>query len=213
MRSRKPHTRHHRMPILRRLRDETGSAAIEAVIIIPALAALYCACFVWFDSFRHNTLSMKATYTVSDILSRQQKVNDAFLGQMNELVDFLVPSYAKRKLRVSLVYFDDDIDDGNKYQLQWSYADNGMRELTQADLDKDTGWIPVMSDDDTVVVTETRILYQPLFDIGWSDPTVWHNIMVTRPRFYPTLVNTDRPSPAFEINDIDSEGDGVGTGL
>lgn len=210
----RPHKPNRRsMRTIRRFRDETGSAAIEAVIIIPALAALYCACFVWFDSFRHNTLSMKATYTVSDILSRQQTVDDAFLSQMNELVDFLVPSYAKRKLRVSLVYFNEDIDDGNKYQLQWSYADNGMRELTQDDLNKDTDWIPIMSDDDTVVVTETRILYHPLFDIGWSDPTVWHNIMVTRPRFYPTLVNTDRPSPAFEVDDVDDEGDEPGAGL
>lgn len=195
------------------LRDETGAAAVEAVIILPALAALYCACFVWFDAFRHNTLSMKATYTVSDILSRQETVDDDFLGQMNELVDFLVPSFANRQLRISVVYFNDDIDDGNKYRLQWSYADNGLTELTQDSLDLDTDWIPVMSDDDTVVVTETRILYQPLFNIGWSEQTVWNNIMVTRPRFWPTLVNTDRPPPTDEIDDVDNEDDGNRTGL
>lgn len=194
-------------------RDDTGSAAVEAVLIIPALAAIYCACFVWFDAFRHNTLSMKATYTVSDILSRQEAVDDEFLGRMNELVDFLIPSYANRKLRVSVVYFNDDIENGNQYRLQWSYADNGMEEITQEDLDLDTTWIPVMADDDTVVVTETRILYQPLFNVGWKDQTVWHNTMVTRPRFWPTLINTDRPPPADEINDVDDEGDPVLTGL
>ena len=73
-----------------KMRDESGSAAVEAVIILPALAALYCACFVWFDAFRHNTLSMKATYTVSDILSRQESVDDAFLAQLADLVAFLV---------------------------------------------------------------------------------------------------------------------------
>jgi hypothetical protein len=120
----------------------------------------------------------------------------------------LVPSYAPIKMRVTLIHYNDDVAEDNKYRLMWSYGTNGMEMLTQSDLDTDQTWIPLMGDDDAVVVTETRILYHPLFSIGWSEDTVWHNIMATRPRFDPTLTNTDAPDLGNNIDDIDNEGDG-----
>ena len=191
----------------RYIRDEKGSVAVEAVIIMPALAAMYCASFVWFDAFRNKTLAMKATYAISDIISRQETIDEPYLDGLQTTMDFLAHSYAEPKMRVSLIEYDLDVPEANKYRLVWSWSTNGKPKLTQTDLDSDTTWIPVMGDDETVVVTESFVFYQPVFRVGIADQ-VWENVMVTRPRFAPTLVKTDEPDPADTAGDIDNEGDG-----
>jgi hypothetical protein len=81
-----------------------------------------------------------------------------------------------------------------------------LGKLTQAKLDADTSWIPIMGDDETIVVTESYVLYQPLINIGWEGPSVFKNIMVTRPRFASTLTKIDEPEGPVGTDDIDDEG-------
>ena len=189
------------------MRSEKGSA-LEAVIILPALATIYFGSFVFFDAARTNTLAMKATYTMSDILSREDEVDEPFLNGLNSMMAYLVPSHATPKTRVTLITYNDDAPQANKYRVGWSYPSPGsnLGKLTQADLDSDTSWIPVMGDDETVVVTESYTLYTPLFNVGWEGPSVFKNIMVTRPRFASTLTKTDEPLGPIGDDDIDNEG-------
>ena len=84
------------------MRSEKGSA-LEAVIILPALATIYFGSFVFFDAARTNTLAMKATYTMSDILSREDEIDEPFLNGLNSMMAFLVPSHATPKTRVTLI--------------------------------------------------------------------------------------------------------------
>lgn len=191
---------------LSKMRGESGSA-LEAVIILPALISIYAGSFVFFDATRTDTLAMKATYTVSDILSREEEVDEPFLNGLAELMTFLVPTDEAPKMRVSLItYNEQGSSDG--YKLGWSYASQGsnLGKLTQADLTADTNWIPVMGDDESVVVTESYISYEPIFDLGWATPSVFKHIMVTRPRFAPTLTKTDEPEGPNGQDDIDNEG-------
>ncbi len=189
------------------MRSESGSA-VEAVIILPALISIYAGSFVFFDAARTDTLAMKATYTISDILSREEEVDEPFLEGLTDLVTFLVPMEAAPKIRVSLITYNDDAPEANKYRLGWSYANQGsnLGKLTQAALDADTSWIPVMGDDETVVVTESYVLFSPIFDVGWAAPSVFKNIMVTRPRFASTLTKTDEPEGPNGSDDVDNEG-------
>lgn len=189
-----------------RFAGEKGAVAVEAVIILPALAFVYCSCFVWFDAVRNNTLAMKASYTISDILSREDEINNASLDGLNDLMQFLVPSNAEPKMRVTSIGYNDDAPEDNKYRLLWSYATHDLDDMTQAILDgAGTDWLPVMGDDETVVVTETFVLYQPIFNVQWSDPVVWKHVMITRPRFAGKLTNLDVPDQDT-LDDIDSEG-------
>lgn len=189
------------------MRSEKGSA-LEAVIILPALITIYAGSFVFFDAARTNTLAMKATYTVSDILSREDEIDEPFLNGLTNMMAYLVPSNATPKTRVSLITYNDDAPYTNKYRMGWSYPSTGsnLGKLTQADLDADSSWIPIMGDDETVVVTESYVLYQPLFNVGWEGPSVFKNIMVTRPRFASTLTKTDEPEGPVGQDDIDNEG-------
>ncbi len=194
------------------VRREDGSVTTEAVIIMPLLAAFYCATFVWFDAYRQKTLVMKASYAVSDVLSRQEEVDEPFLDNMRDVLDYMIPSNAAPKMRISLINSVLDSDGNSVYTVVWSYGPNGMNDLTQEDIDADSSWIPVMGDDDNVVVTETAVLYQPIFRVGIDDK-VYRNTIVTRPRFHPTLAKEDEPdlSTDFEDEDDDGDGDQVGS--
>lgn len=193
-------------------RREDGSVTTEAVMILPLLAAFYCATFVWFDAYRQKTLVMKASYAVSDVLSRQEEVDEAFLDNMRDVLDYMIPSNAAPKMRVSLINNVINGDGENEYTVVWSYGPNGMIDLTQADIDADSSWIPMMGNNDNVVVTETAVLYQPIFRVGIDD-RIYRNTIVTRPRFHPTLVNRDEPDTSTDFDDQDNDGDGsqVGT--
>ncbi len=194
------------------VRREDGSVTIEAIIMLPILAAFYCATFVWFDAYRQKTLVMKASYAVSDVLSRQEEVDEPYLDNMRDVLDYMIPSNAAPKMRISLINNIYDDDGNTAYTVVWSYGPNGMNDLTQEDIDRDSSWIPVMGDDDNVVVTETAVLHQPIFRVGIEDK-VYRNTIVTRPRFHPTLVKTDEPDTSIDFEDEDDDGDGdqVGT--
>ncbi len=189
------------------VRDERGSGAVETVLIMPVLIFVYGACFVWFDAYRANTLAMKSTYTVSDILSRLQEVDEPYIDGLGNLLDYLNRGDDVPTLRVSSISFDDDVDEGeNEYRLNWSYATNNVVDLKQLDLDTDISWIPVMGDGETVIVTETSVPYQTLFT-GALGMDEWTNVMVTRPRFYGKLEKTDEPNNDPDLQITDDDGD------
>ncbi len=189
------------------IRDERGSGAVETVLIMPVLIFVYGATFVWFDAYRANTLAMKSTYTISDILSRLQDVDEPYIEGLGNLLDYLNRGEETPTLRVSSISFDEDVDDGeNKYRLNWSYGTNEAVDLRQIDLDTDISWIPVMGDGETVIVTETFVPYETLFT-GALGMDEWTNVMVTRPRFYGKLEKTDEPNTAPDLQITDDDGD------
>lgn len=193
--------------ILQPLRREDGTVTSEAVIIMPLLAFFYCATFVWFDAYRQKTLTMKASYAVSDVLSRQSEVDNDYIDNLRDMLDYMIPSNARPKMRISLIKFNENVTNGNKYRLMWSYGPDGMQPLSQADLDTDSSWIPAMGHTDAVVVTETAVSYQPIFRVGIHD-RIYRNTFVTRPRFDLTLGNEDIPEDSTNFYDVDDDGDG-----
>lgn len=194
--------------VLEPFRREDGTVTTEAVIVMPLLAAFYCVTFVWFDAFRQKTLVMKASYAVSDVLSRQSQVDEVYLNNMRDVLDYMIPSNARPKMRISLIEFNARGEGAAQpYRLRWSYGPDGMGDLTQQDLDFDHDWLPVMGDLDAVVVTETAVSYQPIFRVGLKDQ-VYRNTFVTRPRFDLSLLKTDEPAYSSNADDRDDDGDG-----
>ena len=190
------------------LRKEDGSLTVEAVIILPLLAGFYCASFVWFDAFRQKTLVMKASYAVSDVLSRQSEVDEPFLDNMHMMLDYMIPSYARPRMRIThITYNPSSSDTTSGYEINWSYGPNGMTDLTQAEVDSDTSWIPIMGEYETVVVTETFVSYQPIFRVGIPDQ-IFKNVIVTRPRFHPQLKKEGEWDGSTDYDDEDDDGDG-----
>lgn len=161
-------------------RNEEGSIAIEAVLIFPILCWAYLGTFVFFDAFRTQSNSVKATYTIADMLSRE---DDAFtpnyMSALWRLQKFLTTSNKEPRLRISEVQFSAA---QNKNIVIWSQTRGTVPVMTTARLQNYTDQIPFMPDGEKVVIVETWLVYEPIFTFG-LDAMVFQSFIATRPRF------------------------------
>ena len=175
-------------------RDAGGVVSIEAALIAPVLLGLFAASFVWYDAFRTKNEVIKGTYTVADMISRQQTSlpEEAFDG-LAFAFDFMVRANAPTSLRITSIVCMDDCDDETKRDLQmcWSWAQSGQAPHDTTTVKDLFPSIPLMTLGDTVVVTEGSVEYNPVFD-RWLDTIDLKNMIVTRPRFAPEIGYEDQ---------------------
>lgn len=159
-------------------RSRRGAASVEAMLVFPLLFWVYAGSFVYFEAFRSYNVTVKASYTIGDILSRWTHVNDTDMEGMSNLLRHLVQMPGgDTSLRVSSIeYFNGD------HLITWSWASNPGQELTPARLATLMDYIPQMASGDTVIVTETIVPFRPGMRVGLQDRD-WRNVVVTRPRF------------------------------
>lgn len=163
------------------VRDEAGTVMAETVIVLPTLLWSYLAMFVYWDSFRSMNIVQKASYTVSDIVSREQKVlPTTYFDGMKSVIEVLINSDQDVKMRVtSITYKQSTLE----YRVLWSYSPgSALPELTTTTLESLKSRIPAMSDADYATIVETEMPYTPVFNIGMNAMT-FKQFIVTRPRF------------------------------
>lgn len=180
------------------LGESRATISVETVLVFPMLAWWYIGAFVFFDAYRSYATSIRTSYVVADIVSRSRDVVQRdFLDGLDVLVDRLALTSGDPVIRVSSVLFDETPTP--QHVLQWTHATGDMPAMTQARLDSMVEeWIPVMANQETVIVFETAIPYTPPYDMGldltsfWRtadlNPGNWYNVVVTRPRFAQQLV-------------------------
>ena len=171
------------------MRDERGSFSIEAILMFPMLIWAFMAMYVFFEGLRETNINLKATYTVADVLSREDTlITETYLSNMNVIYQWLARSNATPQLRVSVVKWDEATE---SHELHWSHG-VGVDDLLQEFVDETvTPHVPIMADQTHAIVVETWIDYQPIMDIpimpiGIRDTEIY-NIVVTMPRFAPKL--------------------------
>lgn len=182
------------LQMLRRFgRDENGTLLAETVIILPLLLWAYLALFVYWDAYRAVNTSQKAAYMISDMLSREKvKLPANYPTGLRNVMRYLIDSDRDVKIRVTSIYWS--IVD-NRFEVAWSRSpDNAMPRLTTATLQDVKSRIPKMADSDTVVLVETEVGYEPLFNVGLQD-SVLRQFIVTRPRTLPKICLTGAPCP------------------
>lgn len=171
---------------LKNFRDATeGSVSVEFVMMMPILFWSFMAVYVYFDGYRQSTNQLKAAYTVSDLLSREtQSVSDGYIDSLHDLLQILTRADSSTDLRVSVVRWDED---DNRYYIDWSETRDYGDPLTNATIGDLNDLLPVMPDNERVILVETRNVYAPRWDIGMADQDL-ENFVFTRPRFAPQLV-------------------------
>ena len=168
--------------------DERGTATTEAIIVLPMLVWSMIAMSVYFDAFRTRGTNLKAAYTISDMISRENPfVGPNYIGGLNTVYDFLAASPNPTWIRVSLVQFDteDPLNDNDgKYILKWSHGTHSKPGLTDGTLSEVKNRIPIMGHGDSLILVETHMRYKPFAKIGFA-PYDLDNFIATRPRFPP----------------------------
>lgn len=189
------------------LRDERGSFSVEAVLMFPLIVWAFVAMYVFFEGLRESNINLKATYTISDLLSRETNlIDETYLEGINDVYGWLSRSANPVSMRVTVVRYDELTD---RHIRIWSRGVAGREDLTQAEVEeKITPHVPIMADADTAIVVETWTTYDPLMDIGLAQTEI-HNLVVTSPRFSEQLMLEGLGDGGGSIHDDgteDSEG-------
>jgi len=168
-------------PLRRFLRDDRGSVMAEALITMPILIWVYVSLFAFWDGYRSSNMLQKASYAVSDIISRESEVSAADLTGLSQVLEFMLPSDMNATMRVTSVTWD-AVD--NRYEVLWSrmVSGSGLPALTTGTLQPLAARLPNMTDGDTVVLVETQAIYRTVMNVGLNDMTM-NEFIVTRPRF------------------------------
>ena len=175
-------------PFRRFHRDDRGSVTLEAMIVLPLLIWAHAALFVYWDAFRTINTVQKASYTISDLISRQQgSVNNAYLNGMRSTMAYLMDDDQPATMRITSYRWSGN---RNRYEVIWSNSNvPGKPALTTASLAALVSGLPDMSDGDSAILLETRVPYNPPLRFGLS-PTDIEQFIVTRPRFLPRICHT-----------------------
>lgn len=168
---------------LRRFRrDDEGSIAVEAILVFPLLFWSVLATFVYFDAFRSQSNNVKAAYTISDALSRETGyITPEYLTSLYRLHEGLTTSNHNTKIRVTIIRYDADQD---KYSVVWSQQRGGAGRLNTPMVEAMRDQLPVMPDNEILILYQNWIVYEPIFSIGLEAFT-FENMVFTRPRFTP----------------------------
>lgn len=174
------------------LKDENAAVAFEAIIITPVLAWLFVGSFVFFDAFRAYNSSVKATFAVADVLSRQTEL--VYGSDIEGLADIFqhitrnVDESAMRVTQVQLTQFGLRVD--------WSYATDGRARLFNSSLPGIADRIPIMAQGSHILIVESFLPYRPVFNVGLGE-LEFENFTVTRPRFADFVNFDDGTNPLY----------------
>ena len=163
-------------------RREDGGIAVEAILMFPLLTWGLLATFIYFDAFRSKATNIKASYTISDAISRETDyITPDYLDSMYRLHEGLTSSNHDTKVRVTLLRFDAANDE---YKVVWSKDRGNAGELDTDQVALMRSRLPVMPDNEVLILYQSWVVYEPAFSIG-LDAFTFENTVFTRPRFSP----------------------------
>ena len=165
--------------------DARGSVSVEFALIMPFLFWAFGASYVYFDGYRQSSVNLKAAFTIGDMISREtDPLNDAYMDSMYNLLNLMTRTPSDTTLRVTVVRWDEDDD---RYYFDWSQTRGAVLPMTDADVIQMADKLPVMPDNERVILVETSNSFVPLFNIG-MDTLSLDNFVFTRPRFAPQVL-------------------------
>ncbi len=177
----------NRLSALRK--GEEGTLSVEAVLILPMLLWAFLATFTFFDVYRAKSLSLKANYAISDLLSRESiPVDMAYLDGLKSIYAYLAKDGDQAWVRVSVIWCKEDCEDqsNRELKLDWSEATGSVVNLSEAEIQASfNDVIPVIASGEHLIMVETMSKYSPPFStsltgIGERD---LYDLVTTRPRF------------------------------
>lgn len=180
--------------------DNTGVMTMEFMVLLPVLLMWFAGMFVFFDAFHKWMKSLKASYTISDLVSRQTVVDDAFIFALDGLFDSISQTKDKGTtwVRVSQVR-----QFNGALELLWTTPtyDDGVVLSDTFSIEDIRGNIPTLVDNEYVVVLQSYRPFNPLFDWVGISATTFSNTIVAPLRFTSNLINQDHPITSSDSDD------------
>lgn len=166
------------------LRDEGGNAVIESVFMLPLVIWGGLSMVVFWDGYHAMNKLQKASYTVSDVVSRWQgaalTATDA-QGLQNMMTYLMNEGDQAPRLRMTSIVW---VSLRNRYEVQWSCSMDPAYlpayTTTSLQLVKDD--LPIAANGTTQILIETEFDFELLND-GEIIPIEFGEFIPVRPRF------------------------------
>lgn len=167
------------------IKESEGAALVEFALAIPLLFALVAGALVMQDSIRMSYLNAKASYTLSDMVSREDEWIDSqyFIG-LNNVFEYLVDGRYPIGLRITAIECTKNCTDQatRKLEVCWSESSSGYSGLDADEIDKYISHTPLFLQGDTMIITETFLDYTPMVFPSIFGPRHYEAITFTKPR-------------------------------
>ncbi|ULB09056.1 pilus assembly protein [Cereibacter azotoformans] len=170
-------------------RDESGTAVVELVLVLPIMLWAYLALFTYWDAYRVLNTTQKASYTIADMISRFDTLDPADFPGMQDVLEYMIGDREGAKMRITAVVWSDK---DKRFNVQWSCSPGKAKSVwTTALLNADTGIkgrIPSLDDGEWSVIVETWVDFVPAMDLSSLpvstplEPRTFHQFIATRPR-------------------------------
>lgn len=169
-------------------RNEDGATTVEFMLVLPLIIFWFAGSYTFFDAYSEWTRSVKATYTVADILSRQTEIDDDYIDDMNVLFASIMGENTNNTyVRVSSLEKQDDA-----LEVDWSEA-TGLHLSITNNNDIPTELVPNIINGESVILVESHVPFVPFQDyVGLTARTLSKKVVIS-PRFTSKLANTDHP--------------------
>ncbi|WP_120501793.1 TadE/TadG family type IV pilus assembly protein [Roseovarius sp. EL26] len=223
-----------RLQLSRFSKETSGSATVEFVVTLPLMVLLLGATYEFFEAHRYRSVRDKATYTIADMVSREQGedadttvdnaeefITDTYVDNSLRLFDEITNDNGVNQIRISMVQFiaGDAVDDLGTYVIEWSEVrgTGTMNALTNADLENAHDRLPLRANGQYLLMVESKSAYEPVFEVGFNDELEISTRVFTDLRFAPQLkyyppdiANTNDPRDDEEDEGDTSDPDPVG---
>ncbi|MDG4647413.1 hypothetical protein P6F26_03065 [Roseibacterium sp. SDUM158017] len=160
------------------LGDTRAAVALETVIITPLLIWAFVASFIFFDAYRVYNTSVKTTYMVADMISRQtDTVYGHDISGMANVAQSIVRGAGNIEMRVSQVARINDA-----FTVEWSHGVNGAARIFDSNIPAIQDRLPNMPNGERIILVETFVDYEMPFNVGLT-VTDFNNFTFVRPRY------------------------------
>ncbi|MFQ1700026.1 TadE/TadG family type IV pilus assembly protein [Loktanella agnita] len=177
--------------LIRFRNTEEGSISIELLLVVPILVWALMSTLVYFDIFRAEAISNRASLTIADMVSREEDpINYDYIDAVHELLQVLAEADNDPDIRVTYFAYDHD-GESKVHSMIWSETAGGYSDgHDDASLQALSDQLPVMASNDRAFLVETRMKYRAPFEVGIGpfvttnlDGHEFTNFTVIRPRF------------------------------
>lgn len=171
---------------LRRFAESSaGGATVEMAIVVPVMALLFVVGLVAQDAIRMAYLNNKATFTVSDMVSREDALIDqGYFDGLNSVYRYLINNRFPTRMRITTIECTANCTDEDTRVLEvcWSQSTAGVAKLTTADIAPYNDTTPLFAEGDTLLMTEAFLDYTPFVENDLLPTQTYDAISYTRPR-------------------------------
>lgn len=179
-------------------RDRSGMATLELMVLMPILFAMIFGSYSLFDFFFNYNKSIKATQTVSDIISRQTEIDNAYIDRLHNVYRTISQAQADEPswMRVTTVVNTATDPTAQSIEVDWSYVAGDESSTYSTGDSAVLDFVPTLLPGQSVVIVETSRDAKPIFT--W-DPFVpggsreFPNSFTFPLRFSTDLSNLDFP--------------------